>query len=173
MGAAQASLIKLLIDAMAENGFNTLCIELEKGLRYNSHPELSASWALSIEQIKEIISCCHAKNIAVIPLVPLFSHVSYITDAHPEFIEPSSKIYCTDSKEIYKFIFEIIDEVIDIFKPRFLHIGHDEALTNYDIRERKSILTCPACSIKEPFNVLTSDIKEIHSYLKNKNIRNY
>ncbi|OGV46002.1 MAG: hypothetical protein A2017_22215 [Lentisphaerae bacterium GWF2_44_16] len=171
LGPSDADVINRIIDAAAKAGLNTLCIELEKGMNYDSHPEISAPWALEKNTIKDLVEYSKNRNIDIIPLIPLFSHVNYITDTHPEFLEPASKVYCTSAPGLYDFVFELMDEVIDIFKPRYFHIGHDEALTSYDPRSRTPLLRCPSCKNKKAYKVFAEDIKKLHAYLSRRNIR--
>lgn len=171
LGPTDPEILKKLIDTTADSGMNMICLELEKGIQYESHPEISASWALDKKTIKGIVDHIRDRGLIPVPKVPLFSHSEYILEKHPEFREPDSKVYCTSSPGLYPLIFELLEEVIDLFKPVYLHIGHDEALSSYDPRKRTRITTCDKCVKKKSHNVFKDDIIQLHDFLSEKNIR--
>jgi len=171
IGPTDVDVLAHFIDVMAAAGFNTLCLELEKGMRYDSHPEISAPWALGKDTLHDVVVHAKHKGLDVVPLVPTLSHVNYITDAHPELLEEGSKIYCPSAAGVYDLVFDLLEEAIDLFEPTRLHIGHDEVLTSYDPRLRKSIFTCRECAPKKPWEVFADDVTTIHNYLARRNIK--
>ena len=172
-GPTDVKVLKKLIDIAAESGMNMVCLEVEKALQYKSHPEISAPWALKKEILQDIVSHARERSLAVVPIEPFFSHCNYILDMHPEFreLKSSSRVYCTSCPDLYPFVFDILEEIIEIFQPKYVCIGHDEAISSYDSRERKSIIGCPHCRNKEPYQIFRDDIIRLHNYLAKKNIK--
>ena len=118
------------------------------------------------EQMKDIVEYCKFRQIEVIPEVPSLSHADYIVMAYPELNERIEDTYpdtyCPSNPKSYEVLFDIIDEVISIFNPRFMNIGHDECYT---------LGKCPLCKGKEPSDLYADDIATINNYLKAKGIR--
>lgn len=117
------------------------------------------------EQMRDIVKYCKFRQIEVIPEVPSLSHADYIVMAYPKLNERIEDTYpdtyCPSNPKTYEVLFDIIDEVVDVFKPRFMNIGHDECYT---------LGKCPLCKGKEPSDLYADDIATINNYLKTKGI---
>ncbi|MBR4864935.1 MAG: family 20 glycosylhydrolase [Oscillospiraceae bacterium] len=134
--------------------------------------------------LKEYIAYIRSFGIDVIPEVQSLAHVQYLTHAFPEIAEiapeqlkdnvdttqedklPSTFYhhdYCPSNPRTYEILFDVIDEIIEVFEPReFVHMGHDEV---------RSIGVCPHCKDKTPTELFAGDINKIHAYLAQKGLR--
>lgn len=135
--------------------------------RKNSiHADNGSGSFISQEQMRDIIAYCRERELEVIPEVPTLSHSDYIVMAYPELNERADDAYpdtyCPLHPKTYEIVFGIIDEVIDVFKPTYLNIGHDECYT---------LAICDRCKGLDPVLLYTNDIIKIHNYLKSKNIK--
>ncbi len=121
---------------------------------------------LTQEQVRELIAYCRARGIDVIPEVPTLSHCDYLVMAHPEIREREGDAYpdtyCPNHPDTYKLVFDILDEVAEVFQSGIIHIGHDECY---------SIGICPRCQDTLPEDIYTADITRIHDYLAGKGIK--
>lgn len=145
---------------------------------------VSGGKILEKDEVRDIIDYAQSFGIEVIPEIQSFGHVQYITIAYPEvgeteFIEekndydlevediPPSKFYldsyCPSNEKSYEIMYDLMDEIIDVFKPReYVHMGHDEVYT---------IGTCPLCKGKDPAQLYYSDIMKLYNHLKGKNLK--
>ena len=123
------------------------------------------SW-LQQETVQEIIAYCRVHGMEVIPEVPSLSHADYLLNAHQELAErsydPFPDTYCPSNPDSYKLLFDVMDEVIDVFQPRIMQIGHDEIY---------SICVCEKCRKRDASELLAEDITKIHDYLAQRGIR--
>lgn len=111
-----------IVEVMAEVGLNTLIIDCEDGIKYQSHPELTRSYTVPISHLKTLASYAREKGIDVIPKLN-FSQSSY--HRHNEWFRPYHDLF--DNEEYWKIAFEIIDDLIHVCYPiRYFHIGMDE-----------------------------------------------
>lgn len=132
------------------------------------------------EEIKEIVQYCKERHIEVIPEIDMPGHASAILAAYPELgcskkpVEVQTKqgiyknILCVSNENVYSFVYDILDEICELFPYEYIHIGGDETPT-------KSWEECPNCrKMKEElglkdFNALQSVFtKRIADYLKSK-----
>ncbi len=171
MGPNDPDVLKMLMRAAARSGYGRLILELEKGIVYRSVPEASASWAWTRETLKEIILLAGKLQLEIIPLIPTFSHCEYLLKAHDEYRESGSKVYCPASGILEKLVFPLLDEVIDLFQPKQVHIGHDEIISDYSASSRKSVFGCPVCRNRNPHEILLQEIKALRGHLKKRNLR--
>jgi len=93
------------------------------------------------------------------------SHCDYLVMAHPKIREREGDAYpdayCPNHPDTYPLVFDILEEVIEVFAPKQLHIGHDELY---------SIGVCPRCQGKKPYELYAEDIRTIKAFLDSKGI---
>lgn len=120
---------------------------------------------LTQEQVGELITYIRERGMDVIPEVPLLSHCDYLMNAFPQYAEraedPFPDTYCPNHPEIYSLVFDVLDEVIEVFQPKVINIGHDEFY---------NFCLCERCKEKNPAQLFAEDITKIHDYLKNRDI---
>lgn len=123
---------------------------------------------LTQDEVRDLVKYCNERGIEVIPECPSFSHSDYIVIPHPELRERPNDdyadTYCPSNPDTYKLLFELLDEVIDVFNPKTINIGHDELY---------SIGVCPKCKDKDPVDIYIEDITKIKNYLNSKGINVY
>ena len=121
---------------------------------------------LTQKQMKDLIDYCRERGMELIPEMPTLSHCDYLLTRHPELAERTDDPYpdtCCPAKDgYYKLIFDLFDEVIDLFQPRIINIGHDEYY---------SIGLCPECRKKSAPQIFADDITRIADYLRNKGVK--
>lgn len=148
------------------------------------HSGIAEGKPITKEQLKEFLAYVRSFGIDVIPEVQSLGHVQYITHAYPEIaeipeVEETQKVdtreedllpsqfyrhsYCPSNERSYEILFDIIDEIIEVFQPKeFVHMGHDE------VRE---IGVCKLCKGKDPAKLFAQDVNRIHDYLAEKGLK--
>lgn len=130
------------------------------------HADNGGGSFISQEEMKDIIAYCREREIEVIPEVPSLSHSDYIVMVHPDLNERKEDTYpdtyCPSNPKSYEILFDIIDEVADVFNCEYMNIGHDEFYT---------AAKCDRCKGKNPVDLYVGDIVKINDYLKQKNIK--
>ena len=129
------------------------------------HYENGDSSYLTKKECQELLEYCRARGIEVIPECPSLSHSDYICHAYPEIaelsIDPYPDTYCPSNPKSYEILFDILDEVIEVFKPKRLNIGHDEYYLSAH---------CPRCKGKSPVDLYVGDVKKIKDYLDERGV---
>lgn len=122
-------------------------------------------------QIKEIVEIAQENDIEIIPC----TGPGDVTNSHPELAEnPKNPImYCPSNPRTYQILFDLLDEIISIFNPRYIHIGHDEVVEIH--RDAKYIKIdqlgyCEKCRKRLPYELFAEDVNKIHQYLAKKGI---
>ncbi len=143
---------------------------------------VSENTVLEKDDVRELVSYFKDAGIAVIPEVQSFGHVQYLTYAHPEVAEkieldyevkdtrfedarPSQfydHCYCPSNPKSYELIFDIIDEIIEVTEPEYVHIGHDEIY---------HIGLCRECAKKNIADIFYEDVKKLYDYITAKGKR--
>ena len=130
------------------------------------HIENGGGKFLSQSLVKEIFDYARAHGLEPIPEVPSLSHADYLIAGRAELAErpedPYPDTFCPSNPECYKILFDVMDEVISVFDPKVMHIGHDECYV---------MGVCPRCKGKKSAVLYAEDIKKIHGYLADRGIR--
>ncbi len=129
------------------------------------HVENGGGSYLTETELKEIVDYCSERFIEIIPEMPSLSHSDYILYNHPELAENKNDILpdiaCPSNEDYYKLLFELFDDVIRIFKPKRINVGHDELYV---------LGFCDKCKNKSAEKLLEDDLTKIHDYLKSKGV---
>ncbi len=106
------------------------------------------------EQIKEVVAYAASLSIDVIPEIELPGHALAALVGYPElsctggpFKQPriiwgvEEDVYCVGKEETFKFLENVISEVVELFPSEYFHIGADECPKN-----RWAV--CPDCQAR-------------------------
>ncbi|SFB39299.1 hexosaminidase [Cohnella sp. OV330] len=130
------------------------------------HVENGGGSFLTQDEARELVQYCKARFLDVIPEVPSLSHCDYLLINHPEIAErkndPYPDTYCPSDERSYALLFDVLDEVLDVFEPETVHVGHDEYY---------SIGLCERCKGKPAEKLYADDLSRIHGYLAEKGVK--
>ena len=121
------------------------------------------------EEIREVVEYAASKNIVVIPEIEMPGHTSEVFAAYPELsckgslipVNPGSywpnvDIFCAGKDEVFEFLENVLDEVMELFPGPYIHIGGDEA-------DKLHWRTCQKCQ-KRIQNEGLADEHELQSW---------
>lgn len=153
------------VEVMPKGPYAMMCSR--KGfLKDSIHPDNGMGDVLTKKEVNLLLRACADKHIEVIPEVQSLSHTYYLCMAYPEIAErsedPWPDTYCPSNPKSYELLFDIIDEILEVFNPKMVHIGHDEIY---------SIGLCPKCRDKPVGQLMADDINKIYNYLSARNIK--
>ncbi len=175
------------IDAeLAPKRINTLVLRVDYRYQYKSHPELVGDNALSTEEVKQLVEKCKGHGMQIIPQFNLFGHQSWhsklglLLTEYPEFDEtphidlppegeyvwPNDdglycKSYCPLHPEVHEVVFDLVDELLEVFETDAFHAGLDEV---FYISDEK----CPRCSGRDPAEIFALEVTTIRNHLATK-----
>lgn len=136
------------------------------------------------EDLKDIVKYAALRGVTIIPEIEMPGHECAAIAAYPwlrcsgdtapiHIFEkgPSvhEEIFCAGKPEVYEFIYNVLDEITEIFPSPYIHIGGDEA-------PKAEWEKCNNCQIMMKNNGLTNEeqlqslfVKHIGEYLRKKN----
>ncbi|MBO4670490.1 MAG: beta-N-acetylhexosaminidase [Bacteroidales bacterium] len=114
----------------------------------------------SKDDIREIIAYAAARNIDVIPEIELPGHNLALLHVHPEFFCDGEHmvpdVFCAGKEAPFVFFEKVLEEVMDLFPSRYIHIGGDEA-------SKDNWSVCSRCAERMHSEGL-KDVFELQSY---------
>ncbi len=166
---------------LAPKGINTLILRVDFNYAYESRPELREEYPLSKADVKKILAICKKHQIDLIPQVNLLGHQSWaektnkLLEVYPEFDEtPHVKIpetyewpnedglycksYCPLHPEVHKVVFDLMDEITEVFEATAFHAGMDEVFYLADEN-------CPRCKGQDPAKLFAGEVQKISDHL--------
>ncbi|MEA3400507.1 MAG: glycoside hydrolase family 20 zincin-like fold domain-containing protein [Armatimonadota bacterium] len=172
--APELDIYREFIDFLALLKYNTICLEVNDKLQYESHPEIARDDAPSKQQLRELVEYARERHFRIFPQLATFAHFGYVlrheewrhlAEAQETTLGHRSLFnYCPSHPETYPLVFDLMDELIDVFGSDYFHIGHDEA--TFD-----DIGTCPRCRDQDPAELFVGDIVKLHDHLAERGIR--
>jgi hypothetical protein len=116
--------------------------------------------------VADIVQYARQLHIDVIPDIPSLSHSYYLLMPHRELAEiPDARwpdTYCPSNPETYKLLFDVLDENIEVMKPKMVHIDHGEWWVPIDV--------CPRCKGRACAELYARDVNKIYDYLRKRKI---
>ena len=102
---------------MQKCGVNTLVLDLGDSIVYDSHPEIAVKGAFTPQQIRDEARRLRNLGFEIIPKLNF-------STTHDTWLGEYSRMVSTPT--YYRVCEDIIDEVCEIFSPRYIHLGMDE-----------------------------------------------
>jgi hypothetical protein len=177
--------VKFINEELAPRKVNTLILRVDYNYQYEKHPELRDSIALSKSDIKKMVTACKNKNIKIIPQINLLGHQSWanktnkLLTVYPQFDEtpdvkmpakyewPNAdnlycKSYCPLHPDVHAVVFDLVDEICDVFETNAFHAGMDEVFYLGDDK-------CPRCAGRDKAELFAGEVRVLRDHLAQKN----
>jgi hypothetical protein len=106
-----------VLQKMVDVGMNAVVIDLGDGVRYQSHPEIAVEGAWTVKRLQDELQKVREMGLEPIPKLNFSA-------CHDAWLGPYARCVSTDL--YYGVCRDLISEVIEIFQPRFFHLGMDE-----------------------------------------------
>jgi hexosaminidase len=133
----------------------------------SAHHDTADGEILEKDEVADLVRYASSQHIEVIPEIPTYTHSYYLLTRHKQFGAITGAewpdVYCPSDPDVYKLVFDVIDEYVEVMKPRMIHIGHDEMFFPVEL--------CRCCVGRDPALLWADDVKKIHDYLATKGIR--
>ena len=111
------SLWRDYLDDMKQAGVNAIILDVGDALIYKSHPEIAVKGAFTYDELKAELDHMNALGFEVIPKLNF-------STTHDIWLKDYSRMVSTPI--YYKVVEDLIDEVCQLFEPRYIHLGLDE-----------------------------------------------
>jgi hexosaminidase len=147
-----------------------------KGIGFGLDPKASTAYGpdgryggyYTQADIRELLACAAARHITLVPEIEMPGHAGAALAAYPQFscsgggyttdagggIFPA--VYCPGNEETFEFLQNILEEVIDLFPGKYIHIGGDEV-------PKGNWQKCAKCQARMAAEGLANE-KELQSY---------
>ncbi len=128
------------------------------------------------EELRELVKYASERHVEIIPEIDMPGHTQAISAIHPQFTATGEAQWGTvfsvplspAKEEVYEYLQNILDEVMDIFPSKYIHIGADEVErdTWKESAECKALMEREGLTTYEELQ--SYFVHRIHNYLKSK-----
>jgi len=133
----------------------------------STHYDAGDGLILEQDEVADLVRWARQYRIDVIPELPSLSHSYYLLTRHRELAEvPTAEwpdAYCPSNPKSYELLFDVLDEYLDVIKPKVVHVGHDEWRIPVPT-------TCERCAGQDARELYAADLKKIHDHLAARNV---
>ena len=124
------------------------------------------------QELKDIVAYAAQRHIVVLPEIEMPGHSEEVTYAYPQLgctgIPYTCSDLCVGNDSTFVFFQKVLDEILEVFPSRYIHIGGDEAVQD----KWKSCPKCQKCmqteGLKNTHELQSYMIRRIGNYLLGK-----
>jgi hypothetical protein len=166
------------LEPLAKQGINVIVLEVDYNFAFKSHPELRRGTdPITREGARRFAAACRKQNIRLIPEFQSLGHQSWkaetfpLLTVYPKFdltpgaFSNNDGIYCREwdpvNPEVWRVVFQLMDEIIDAFHADALHAGMDEVFL---LGSEQS----PSTKGQDPAALFAKAVNELHKHLVGK-----
>jgi len=166
------------LEALAKQGINVIVLEVDYNFNFKSYPELRRGTnPITRDGARRFAALCRKFKIRLIPEFQSLGHQSWKSETfplltvYPKFdLTPGAfpnneGMYCREwdvlNPEVWRLVFELMDEIIDAFNADALHVGMDEVFL---LGSEQS----PSTKGKDPAMLFAKAVNELHTHLVRK-----
>jgi glycosyl hydrolase family 20 len=166
------------LETLAKQGINVIILEVDYNFSFQSHPELRRGTAqITREGARRFAALCKKNKIRLIPEFQSLGHQSWkaqtfpLLTVYPKFdLTPGAfpnneGLYCREwdplNPEVWRIVFQLMDEIIDAFRADALHVGMDEVFL---LGSEQS----PSTKGKDAGVLFANAVKQIYEHLVRK-----
>ncbi|HEY3266274.1 MAG TPA: glycoside hydrolase family 20 zincin-like fold domain-containing protein [Armatimonadota bacterium] len=165
-GRQSAPFHKRMIERIAAPfKLNTMLYEVDY-TDWDSMKQPDPKRGMSKADVQKTVDIARAHSIEPIPLITGFGNCDwmFVNGQNKDLLYRDNKrSYDPHNPKSYDLLFKTYQEAIDIFRPKYFHIGHDEITT-----EKPSIP--PTGETETAVKLIVDDVTKVHDWLKGKNI---
>jgi hexosaminidase len=106
------------------------------------------------DDVREILAYAASRHVTVVPEIEMPGHCLSALAAYPELsctggpftvppggVWPNKDVYCPGNEKTFKFLEDVLTEVVALFPGDYIHIGGDEV-------DKSTWKTCPKCQAR-------------------------
>ncbi len=158
---------KILIDKAHAARFNAIMVNISDAVALRSAPWSLFPKGWDRETFINFVKYVKEKELEFIPYVQFLTHQEmFFQNRHPELMF-NRLTYDPRKEEVYTFVFNVLDELIELTQPKAINIGHDEVI-GWNVDEAKKLLAPGEQMLSA--DLFYMDVMRIYQYLRKRKI---
>lgn len=162
--------IKQLMKIARYGHYNTLIVEMGDAVILSTNAHIARKDAWTKDVFLDVIQTARENGLTVIPELKLLTHQEKLLKNKYPHLMFNKSTYDPRKEEVYMTVLPMVDEIINLIRPKAFHIGHDEVAGSNEHSKKKWLL-------KEeeilPSELYLKDTERIHIYLKERGVETW
>jgi len=158
----------LITKVLAKHKINNIVLECEYA-KWDSHPEIHQPWGMTKDEMRRLKELAEKHFIHITPLVQSLGHCEWMfANGHNlDLAEDPAEVYtyCPSNPNAYAMLFDIYQEAIELFQPKYLHIGHDE------VTRKGQFGKCKRCFGRPASFLFSENVRLIQQFLAARQVK--
>lgn len=163
---------KTIIKGLSSMKMNFVFIDVCSDMQYDGCPfPVSNPTPYTKDQWKELVAFARQHYVTLCPYFQMFMHVAWMA-AEPRYrhlLEDPNQTdwdtsWCPSNPETYAFAENLIGQAIEVFKPPYVHIGHDEMTVS-------KLGTCDRCRGKSHESLIAKSMNRLCDFIESKGVK--
>jgi hypothetical protein len=162
--------IDYLRRTVVEQKVNVVGLEVLQGMKFDKHPEIAGPAAYGKDEVRRIVDFLKDNGVEVFPLVNSLGHANWLVIPRRELREDDDEhTLCTRNPQIRGILQDVYEEVIEVFRPRYLHVGLDEIrwVTDSVAPEKR----CKLCTGLDKRELFVEHVTWLHEFATSRNLQ--
>lgn len=163
---------KKFIPALAALKYNALFIDVGGQMKYDRRPfPVTGANAFTKEQMRELADFARSYYVDLCPFYQMFGHTPWIGNepAYRHLMENPAKVdwyssWCASNPETFEFARDVLGEAVDVFRPPYVHISHDEI-------DFTDVGTCAKCKGKSKEDLIATSMNTLSDFLTSRGVK--
>lgn len=169
LDAHSAGINDRLVPILAHYKFNQVLVMADY-VRWDSAPNIWNPAGAAKDEARRVAGLIRASGMEPVPLIELLGHAQWLFygDQNLDLLQdpesPEPYAYDPLNPRTYDVVLPILDEAIEVFRPRYVHIGHDEV---------RNVVRFPASEAGKRigFNrIFYDDVLRLYNHLKSRGV---
>lgn len=162
--------LRFLREAVARTKLNLAVLIVEQAMRYDTHPEVSGPAAWSKQDVKRVFETLREWGVEPVPCMNSLGHMNWLCIPRRELAEDGDvHQICTTHPEAEPIVKALYQEVIDLVRPKYFHVGLDEI--RWNTANLPPEQRCPRCAGVNKQDLFVDWVDRLHGFLGGQGIR--
>lgn len=154
----------------SELGFNLIIFRVTPNLQLANSPNPQVAQRWSLAELGEWVHQTRRLGLEIVPEIKLLTHQEKFFGSKFPDLMYNNVTYDPSKPAVYDVVLPFLEEVIDIFNPKAIHIGHDEVAGHHP-RSRKKWLSKNELTLTS--DLFLDSVSTLHQFLGKKNVKTW
>ncbi|MDF2441517.1 MAG: hypothetical protein JWN98_2501 [Abditibacteriota bacterium] len=170
--ASGAGFHKKMIERVLSRHKINACVIQSEAARWDTNPKMAAPNSISKDDLRALVQVCRENFIEPIPLINVPGHAEWMfrNGQNLDLAEDPQTpyAYSVNNPKSLLFVQQVLDEAIEVFQPKYLHLGHDEVTMHGRFPNPENPFYE---SGKSAGDLVIENLRHLHGWLKERGVQ--
>ncbi len=159
-------------EVVVQTKLNMAVLIIHQAMQYESHPIVAGPAAWPKEEVKRVFDTLRSWGVEPVPHMNSLGHMNWLCIPYRDIgLAEDGDVHqiCTSHPDAERIVKEIYQEIIDLVRPRYFHVGLDEIRwKTHTLPEEER---CPLCAGKSKQDIFVEWVTMLHDFLSSQDVQ--